>query len=140
MGIFDRLSGTKNVRLTPKSALALAAMTIIGVDGVIEDDELTSLSRIVRGDQESFDKAFKLYKDKSFEECISLVNNVMDQKQKVAVIAILLDIAMVDGILAGAEKELMEMYIETFQTPEDIVKDIVEVIALKNDFSLFQKD
>jgi uncharacterized tellurite resistance protein B-like protein len=137
MGIFDKLMGTEDVKLTPKSALALAAMTIIGVDGVIDDDEIASLSRIVRGDQDSFDKAFKLYKDISFEKCVSLVSSILDQKQKIAVVAILLDIAMADGILAGAEKKLMELYIESFQISENILKSIVEVIALKNDFSIF---
>ena len=138
MGIFDKLMGTEDVKLTPKSALALAAMTIIGVDGVIDDDELASLSRIVRGDQDSFDKAFKLYKDISFEKCVSLVSSILDKKQKIAVVAILLDIAMADGILAGAEKKLMELYIESFQISENILKSIVEVIALKNDFSIFE--
>jgi uncharacterized tellurite resistance protein B-like protein len=131
MGIFDKLMGAKDIELTPKSALALAAMTIIGADGVIEDVELASLSRIVRGDQDSFDRAFKLYKDLSFEKCVSLVSNTLDQKQKIALIAILLDIAMADGILAGAEKNLLELYINSFQISEDIIKSIVEVIALK---------
>lgn len=45
---------------------------------------------------------------------------------------------MADGILAGAEKELLELYIESFQISEDILKSIVEVIALKNDFSIFE--
>jgi uncharacterized tellurite resistance protein B-like protein len=138
MGIFDKLMGAEDVKLTPKSALALAAMTIIGADGVIENDELASLSRIVRGDQDSFDSAFKLYKDLSFEKCVSLVSSTLDQKQKIALIAILLDIAMADGILAGTEKNLLELYIGSFQISEDIIKSIVEVIALKNDFSIFE--
>ena len=105
MGIFDKLMGAEDVKLTPKSALALAAMTIIGVDGVIDKDELSSLSRIVRGDQDSFDKAFKLYKDISFEKCVSLVSSTLDEKQKIALTAILLDIAMADGILGrGRER------------------------------------
>lgn len=138
MGIFDKLMGAEDVKLTPKSALALAAMTIIGADGVIEDDELASLSRIVRGDQDSFNRAFKLYKDLSFEKCVPLVSSTLEQKQKMAVIAILLDIAMADGILAGAEKDLLELYIASFQISEDVVKTIAEVIVLKNDFSIFE--
>jgi uncharacterized tellurite resistance protein B-like protein len=138
MGIFDKLTGTKDVEITPKSAVALAAMTIIGADGVIEEDELATLSRIVRGDQDSFNRAFKLYKDLTIEKSVSLISSILDQEQKMALIAILLDIAMVDGILAGSEKNLMELYIESFKISEDIVKEIVEVIALKNDFSIFE--
>lgn len=138
MGIFDKLMGTKDVELTPKSALALAAMTIIGVDGAIEDDEIAVLSRLIRGDQDSFGRAFKLYKDLPFENCVSLISGTLGPKQKIALIAILLDIAMTDGILAGAEKALLELYIKNFQISEDIIKNIIEVIALKNDFSIFE--
>jgi uncharacterized tellurite resistance protein B-like protein len=138
MGIFDKLTGTKELELTPKGALALAAITIIGVDGVIEDDELNSLSRIVKGDNDSLDLAFKFYKDASIEECTALINSTLDQNQKIAAIAIMMDIAMADGILAVAEKELMEFYIGSFQISEDVVKSIIDVIALKNDFSIFE--
>lgn len=138
MGIFDKLSGSKDVILTPKSALALAAMTIIGIDGAIEEEELSVLSRIVKGDRNAFEQAFKVFKDKSLEECVQLVSKSLDEKQKVAVIANLLDIAMADGVLAGAEKNLMMLYLNSFQISEDIINTIVEVIAIKNDFSIFE--
>jgi len=138
MGFFDKLMGTNNIELNPKSALALAAMTIIGADGVFEDDEISILSRIVRGDQDSFNKALKLFKDTTFEKCVALVSNTLDKKQKIATIAILLDIAMADGILAGAEKKLLELYIDSFQISGETINGIVEIIALKNDFSIFK--
>ena len=49
MGIFDKLTGSKDISLSPKSALALAAMTMIGIDGSIEDDEIAILRRIIQG-------------------------------------------------------------------------------------------
>ena len=69
MGLFDKLSGSKGIKLSPKGALALAAMTIIGADGSIEEDELAGLQRIVRGDDEAFNEVYKLYKDKSIGDC-----------------------------------------------------------------------
>jgi len=138
MGLFDKLSSTKNIQLSPKGALALAAMTVIGVDGAIEDDELAGLQRIVRGDAEAFNQAYALYKDKSLQECLDIVTEALDQKQKVSVIANLLDLAMADGILAGAEEKLLTAYVGSFQLSEDIIKDIVEVIQVKNDFSVFE--
>lgn len=137
MGIFDKFAGSKDILLTPKSALALAAMTIIGIDGSIEDDEISAINRIVRGDDVAFDQALKVYKDKSIQECVQLVSKAIDQKQKLTIIANLLDIAMADGMLAGAEKDLMMAYIDSFQTPEEAIKGIVDVIAVKNDFSIF---
>ena len=138
MGIFDKLTEGKEVQLTPKAALALAAMTMIGIDGAIEEEEVDTLKRIVRGDGVAFDQAYKVYKDKPIQECIQLVGKAIDEKQKVAIIANLLDIAMADGLLAGAEKELMMLYLDSFKISEEIVKDIVDVIAVKNDFSIFE--
>lgn len=137
MGIFDKLSGSKDIQLTPKGALALAAMTMIGIDGAIEDEEVDTLRRVVRGDGNAFDQAYKVYKDKSIQECVQLVSKSLDDKQKVAVITNLLDIAMADGMLAGAEKDLMMLYLDSLKVSEEIVKDIVDVIAVKNDFSIF---
>ncbi len=137
MGLFDRLAGVDSVRLTPKSALALAAMTVIGADGIIEEEEVDNLRRIVRGDDDAFQRAFKVYKAKSFHDCIPMVAEVLDQQQKIATMANLLDIAMADGILAGAEEELLQAYAEQFAIPGNILDTLIDVIARKNDFSIF---
>jgi len=138
MGLFDKLSGTKDIQLSPKGALILAAMTVIGADGILEDEELDSLKRIVRGDGEAFDQAYKIYKDKSIQECIKIVTKTLDQNQKIAVIANLLDLAMADGMLAGAEEQLLTEYVNNFQLSEDVVKSIIDVIAVKNNFAIFE--
>ncbi len=138
MGIFDKLAGTGEVQLTPKSALALAALTVIGADGVVEDEELEGLRRIVRGDEDAFSRAYKVYKAKSVGECVPLVSNVLDDRQKAAAIANLLDIAMADGVLAGAEEALLEAYLAQFDIAEDVVKTVIDVIAVKNNFSVFE--
>lgn len=118
--------------------MALAAITIIAIDGSAEDEELATLHhRIVRGDDNVFDQALKVYKSKSLEECIQIVSRTLDQKQKLATMAVLLDIAMADGVLAGTEKTLILCYLNAFQFMESDIKDIVEVIAIKNDFSIF---
>jgi uncharacterized tellurite resistance protein B-like protein len=137
MGLFDKITGGKVTQLDPKSALPLAAMTMIGIDGSIEDEEVATLRRIIRGDSRAFDQAFKVYKDKSIDESVQMVANSLDQKQKIATLANLLDITMADGVLAGVEEKLMMSYVNAFQVPEDLIKDIVDVIAMKNDFSIF---
>jgi uncharacterized tellurite resistance protein B-like protein len=136
MGLFDKLGGGAKA-LTPKSAMALAAMTVIGVDGVVEDTELEGLRHVVRGDDDAFNRACAVYKDKSVSDCIPLVSAALDEKQKTATLANLLDLAMADGILAGAEKVLLEAYVHSFGLPEEVVSSLVDVIAIKNDFSIF---
>jgi uncharacterized tellurite resistance protein B-like protein len=136
MGIFDRLTG-KTATLTPKSALVLSALTVIAADGVIDEAEINDLAKIVRGDRKSIDVAIQVLKANQFPGVIDLVAGVLDEKQKLATLAILCDIAMADGILADEEKKVLQMYMEKFNITEATLKPVIEVIAIKNDFSIF---
>jgi uncharacterized tellurite resistance protein B-like protein len=136
MGIFDKLTG-KTATLTPKSALVLSAITVIAADGVIDEAEINDLAKIVRGDKKSIDTAMQVMKANGFPAVIDMVAAVLDEKQKLATLAILCDIAMADGILAAEEKKVLQMYMEKFGVSEATLKPIIEVIATKNDFSIF---
>jgi uncharacterized tellurite resistance protein B-like protein len=70
-------------------------------------------------------------------EIISLVAASLNDKQRMTALAILLDLAMADGILAGNEQKILQMYMEKFGISEAAVRPIVDAIALKNDFSIF---
>ncbi|MEN6442677.1 MAG: tellurite resistance TerB family protein [Methanoregula sp.] len=136
MGIFDRLSG-KPAELNPKSALVLSAITIIAADGVIDEAELNDLAKIVRGDRKSIDNAMAVMKANPFPGVIDLVAAKLDEKQKIATLAILCDLAMADGVLAGAEQKVLQMYMDKFGVSEATMKPIIDTIAVKNDFSIF---
>jgi uncharacterized tellurite resistance protein B-like protein len=136
MGIFDRLTG-KPATLTPKSALVLSAITVIAADGVIDEAELNDLAKIVRGDRKSIDTAMEILRANKFPGVIDMVAAVLDEKQKIATLAILCDIAMADGVLAGEEKAVLQIYMDKFGVPESKIQPIIEVIAIKNDFSIF---
>jgi len=136
MGIFDKLTG-KTATLTPKSALVLSAITVIAADGVIDEAEINDLAKIVRGDKKSIDTAMQVMKANGFPAVIDMVAAVLDEKQKLATLAILCDLAMADGILAAEEKKVLQMYMEKFGVSEATLKPIIEVIATKNDISIF---
>ncbi len=136
MGIFDKLTG-KSATLTPKSALVLSAITVIAADGVIDEAEINDLAKIVRGDRKSIDTAMQVMKANPFPGVIDLVASTLDEKQKIATLAILCDIAMSDGVLAGEEKKILQMYMEKFGISESKLTPIIEAIAIKNDFSIF---
>jgi len=137
MGIFDRLTGSKTVTLTPKSALVLSAITVIAADGVIDEAEINDLAKIVRGDRASINTAMEVLRANKFPGVIDMVAAVLDEKQKLATLAILCDLAMSDGILAGEEKAILQMYMEKFGVSEAALKPVIEAIAIKNDFSIF---
>ena len=136
IGIFDKLTG-KTATLNPKSALVLSALTVIAADGVIDEAEMNDLAKIVRGDRKSIDTAIEVLKANKFPGVLDLVANVLDEKQKIATLAILCDIAMSDGVLAGEEKAILQMYMDKFGAPEAKMVPIIEAIAIKNDFSIF---
>jgi uncharacterized tellurite resistance protein B-like protein len=136
MGIFDKLTG-KTATLTPKSALVLSAITIIAADGRIDEAELNDLAKIVRGDRKSIDIAMEVLRVNKFPAVIDLVAAMLDEKQKLATLAILCDLAMADGVLAGEEKVVLQLYMDKFCIPEAKLQPIIEAIAIKNDFSIF---
>ena len=137
MGFFDKLTGSKPVALYPKSALVLSAITVIAADGVIDEAELNHLAKIVRGDRTSINTAMEVLKANKFPGVIDMVAATLDEKQKIATLAILCDLAMSDGILAGEEKVVLQMYMDKFGVSEAALKPIIEAIAIKNDFSIF---
>ncbi len=137
MGIFDKLRGTKSIQLTPKSALLAAAITVIASDGVLDEAELGDLSKIARGDKIAVNDAVQVLQGSSIPETMDLIAHCLDEKQRMAAMAILLDLAMADGILAGNEQKILQQYMEKFGISETAIKPIVDAIALKNDFSVF---
>jgi uncharacterized tellurite resistance protein B-like protein len=137
MGLFDKLKGNQEVKLSPKAALALASMSIIAADGQIDEDEIAGLKRIVRGDEGAFNQAYKVFKNRPLLECVDIVNKAVNEKQKICLLANLVDLAMADGHLAGAEEKLLNSYISTFQIPDDVVKKTIDMVEVKNDFSVF---
>ncbi len=136
--MFDKLKN-KDIPLSPKSALALAALTVISCDGDIDQEEIISLKRMLRGDEPSFDKALEWIKHNNFSipESVTAVTNILNDRQKLTTIVNLLDIAMADGVLARDEEELIMEYTKAFELDENTIENIVEVIALKNDLSIF---
>jgi uncharacterized tellurite resistance protein B-like protein len=136
MGLFDKLTG-KPAQLTSKSALVLSALTVVAADGVIDEAELNDLARIVRGDKKAVDTAIAVMRANQFPGVIDLVAAALDEKQKVATLAILCDLAMADGVLAASEEKILQMYMEKFRVSEATMKPIIDAIAIKNDFSIF---
>ncbi|MDP3562856.1 MAG: tellurite resistance TerB family protein [Methanoregula sp.] len=136
IGIFDKLTG-KTATLNPKSALVLSAITVIAADGIIDQAEMNDLAKICRGDRKSIDTAMEVLKANKFPGVIDMIANVLDEKQKIATLAILCDLAMSDGVLAGEEKAILQMYMNKFGIPEATMTPIIEAIAIKNDFSIF---
>lgn len=138
MGLFDKLGGHKDIALSPQAGLLLAAISMVAIDGDVDEDELAVIRRLDGSDStEAWESALKAYKQKSVKECVELATASMNSDQRLTAVANLIDIAMADGGLAGAEKSLLEAYVTAFGVSESAVEGIVEVIAIKNNKALF---
>ncbi|MBK6492538.1 MAG: hypothetical protein IPF97_12875 [Sphingomonadales bacterium] len=62
---------------------------------------------------------------------------MLNPAQRRFTLANLVDIAMADGNLEGAEMQLLEEYLAAFELDEAFVNALAEVIAIKNDRSPF---
>lgn len=138
MGLFDKLVGSKEISLTPQAALLLSAITMVAIDGDVDEDEVAIIRRLDgSGRTDAWDMAVKARKMKSLEECISLAASSMNSEQRLGAIANLIDIAMADGVLVGAEKKLLEAYVKAFDISDSDIEQIVNVISMKNNKSIF---
>lgn len=137
MGNCDDTSGKRKTHLTPKSAMYLAALTVIASDGSVVNAETSDMGKIVRGDQENFTLACQTFANTPYDECVNLVAHSLTEQQQVALIAILLDLAMADGILATAEQKLISVYVSKFGISPKVFGDLCHYISMKNNLSLF---
>lgn len=139
MGMFDKLVGKKEETLTPQAGLLLSAITMVSADGDVDDDELAVIRRLDgSANTDAWEIAVRVWKAKSVQECVALATSAMDSQQRLVAIANLIDIAMADGGLAGAERELLEAYVTAFGVGQADVQKVVDVIAIKNNKSIFR--
>ena len=98
---------------------------------------MMDLAKIARGDRNAVDTAVKILQGITLPEAVDLVAKALNDQQRIATMAILTDLAMSDGVLAGNEQKILQLYMEKFGITETALKPIIDAIAIKNDFSVF---
>ena len=133
MGLFDTLKGSADVELTPQAALLLGCITMIAADGDIEEDELAIVRRIDGPhDTPHWEAAARVWKRHDLDECVGHVCRFIGAAHTLPLFANLIDIALADGELAGAEKALLEAYLDRLAPDQAVIERMVEVIGIKN--------
>lgn len=135
MGLFDSLKRRREVALTPRAASLLACISMIAADGNIEESELDIIRRIDGNAQTAdWDTALETWKRvRNASECVELATPHLNNDQRRFTMANLVDIAMADGSLAGAEKTLLEKYLDAFGLEDTFIEELVRIISIKND-------
>lgn len=128
-------SGFKKKKVSAQGALVLAAMSIILSDNDVDYDEVGVLHRLINNGNadESLDELYEIYNSfNKVGDLVEFVSNSLDARQRLTVMANILDIAMADGILAENEKLLIELYLNEFQMNFSDIDSIIDVIVVKN--------
>ena len=140
MGLFDSIGKAfgSDDTLTPRVAMTLAGISMIAADGEVEGEELAAISAVNAVTQDSYKRAMKLIKKVPTIGAIpDMVSEVLDDQQRLSVLFMLLDIAMADGKLDGAEQLLFQKYLAAFGISADAIKPALNVLAIKNHPTLF---
>lgn len=138
VSLFSKLSVGSGINLTPQAGLLLAAVTMVAIDGDVDEDEMAIINRLNSGGERAdWDAAFKTWKGNDAQNCVRLSAAAMNPDQQLVAMANLIDIAMADGVLGDSERALLEAFVATFDVSEDDIQAIVDVIAIKNNKSAF---
>ncbi len=151
MGLFDMFKGDSGEVMTPPLALAISMLYMIGADGEIANEEIGQLLMVLGGDdkggvigvggnnQKLLERAMKYWKSKSVENFFSEAAPVLGDAQRICILTNLCDSLLSDGHAAPAEQMMFQKFLAAFDVSEERFKPFFEVIATKNDRSVFSK-
>jgi len=147
MGLFDMFKD--NEEMTPHFAFATSLIYMIGADGKVEHEEVGQLLAVLGGEesggtigvgannQKLLDRAFRYYQKNSIDTFLAEVTPLFTDAQKMCVLTNILDSSLSDGDSAPEEQELFEKFMQAFEISEERFKPFFDVIALKNERSVF---
>jgi uncharacterized tellurite resistance protein B-like protein len=149
MGLFDMFSGDSGEEMTPHAAFATSLIFMMSADGQIENEEIGQLLSVLGGDNQGgsigvgannkklLDKAVKYAHSHSPEQFFAEATPVLSDAQKMCILTNILDSSLSDGSAAPQEQELFAKFLQAFDVSEERFKPFFEVIAMKNDRSVF---
>ncbi|RPI04296.1 MAG: hypothetical protein EHM64_10440 [Ignavibacteriae bacterium] len=124
--------------LSSKMALCVAAITMVGIDGVFKEEELAKLRKLIHTDETAFLKAFSFYNDRPLDVCIKVVSAKLTDEQKRATYQILYELAQVDRDFAISEQDLLSQYAAEFRLTKEFVSSVKDLPSHNYNLTLFE--
>ena len=150
MGLFDMFKGDTSTEMTPHLALATSLLYMMAADGEMDNEEVGHLLSVLGGSNEGngtigvgannrhlLDTAMKYKRKNSAETFLQEASPLLTDAQKMCILVNLLDSSLVDGQPEPEEQVLFGKFLQAFGISEDRFRPFFEVIALKNDRSVF---
>lgn len=139
MGLFDSFKN-KSDTLNQKQAFIASLIYMIGADGVVEDEEIMQLIGAIQqfpDRDEIFNSAIKYTKRTSPNQFLSEANGLLSDTQKMTILVNLADSLTSDGDADPSEQRLFEQFLQAWNITEERFRPFFEVIAMKNDRTVF---
>lgn len=136
MGLFDAFKSESH-QLTPRLTLAAGLLYMISSDGEINPEEIGHLELVLGGDSDLIDTAVKYVRDVKYEQFLKDAAALLDTKQKLCLLVNMADSLMSDGKADEEEQLIFTDALVAFGLDGEGFKDYFEIIALKNDRSVF---
>ena len=150
MGLFDMFKGDTSTEMTPHLAFATSLLYMMAADGEMDNEEVGHLLSVLGGSNEGngtigvgannrhlLDTAMKYKRKNSVETFLQEASPLLTDAQKMCILVNLLDSSLVDGQPEAEEQVLFGKFLQAFGISEDRFRPFFEVIALKNDRSVF---
>ena len=137
MGLFDMFKGDAAPALTPKLAFATALLYMMSADGEIEQEEIGQLVSVIGGDRALLDDAVKFTRKVTLDQYLTQAPGQLNEAQKLCILVNLCDSLLSDGSAAPQEQALFGRFLQAFGVPEAQFAPHFQVIAIKNDRSVF---
>ncbi len=139
MGLFDSFKN-KSDTLNQKQAFIASLIYMIGADGVVEDEEITQLIGAIAqfpDRDEIFNAAVKYTRRTPANQFLSEANGLLSDAQKMTILVNLADSLTSDGDADPSEQRLFEQFLQAWNISEERFRPFFEVIAVKNDRTVF---
>lgn len=139
MGLFDAFKN-QSESLTHKQAFMAAMIYMIAADGVVEDEEIMQLEGAIAqfpDRNEVFNSAIKYAKRTPPGQFLTESNNLLSDAQKMTILVNLADSLTSDGDADPSEQRLFEQFLQVWGISEERFRPFFEVIAVKNDRTVF---
>lgn len=134
MGILDKLKNKATTRLSPKAAMYLSAVTLLGADGDIDDEDWSMIFEfrdqhgISKGDE---DAALAFYDSmtNNYFPCIEKVAESLNHKQRLYTLSWLASLVSAKENAAAEEDDGWGVFVEVFGVDDATADGIAFAIS-----------
>lgn len=139
MGLFDSFKN-KSETITQQHAFIASLIYMIAADGVIEDEEIMQLSGAIAqfpNQHELLDQSIKYFRRTNVSDFLRDANGMLSDAQKMTILVNLADSLTSDGDADPSEQRMFEQFMQAWGISEERFRPFFEVIAMKNDRTVF---